>query len=188
MLIYLSNKLPLILDWDAAVFHSPIQSNVPAPVYREESVPFTAAKPMAVDVPTASLGWGDNFVDDIIKIFMNFPHISMNHVQSAPLAPFVLMHPNASGGELVPQQEKISLDKLFVEGIPKEEQTVLGWLINTRLILISLLLNKFKAWTNNLAKVLEDSNIMVEDLDSLIGRLNKGSYVIPLSRHFLLRL
>ena len=89
---------------------------------------------------------------------------------------------NASSGELVSWQETISLNKLFMEGIAKEEQTVLVWLINTRVLLLSLQFDTFKAWTNDVAKVVEDSNIMVEDIDSLIGRLNHESYVIPVSR------
>ena len=119
---------------------------------------------------------------------MDFPHIIIKHKQSVLLDAFVLMCPNALGGESVPRREMKLLDKLHVEGIPKEEQNLLRWFINMRLLLLSLLFDKFKAWLNDLTKVLEDYNIMVEDLNSLTESLNHASYVIPLLRHFLSRL
>ena len=72
-------------------------------------------------------------------------------------------------------------------------QIVLGWLINTRLLIICLPPDKFRAWSNDIRSVLGAQtanccNISASALDSLIGRLTHASFVVPLATHFLNRL
>ena len=126
MLTDLSNELPLIPDWDPGELHSPIQPKVPDPVCEDELQPYATAKPMAVKVPTMALGRGDTFIDNIIKVFVGFSDVIMKHAASAPLTAHISMQPLAGKEEPIPRKEIISLDKLHVEGIPKQEQTVIG--------------------------------------------------------------
>jgi len=67
---------------------------------------------------------------------------------------------------------------------------VLGWNINTRLLILCLPIDKYKTWLTDIQNLIDDINhrISEQDLDSLIGRLNHAAYVIPLARHFLDRL
>ena len=72
-----------------------------------------------------------------------------------------------------------------------EQQIVLGWLLDTRrlLLLVSLPSDKYSAWTETIAKVIKEKGCTKGDLDSTLeGQLNRVAYVIPLARHFLNRL
>jgi hypothetical protein len=78
--------------------------------------------------------------------------------------------------------------KLIAEGTPAEVQVVLGWILDTHLLLIQLPIDKFIAWTSDIAAILESSRCTFGELESTVGRLNHAGYVIPLARHFLNRL
>lgn len=80
-------------------------------------MPYATAQPMAVEVPTRSLGRGDCYLDDIIKVYLSLKHVIRKHTASAPLALHVYMPPLAVE-EPVPRKETLSLPKLKAEGKP----------------------------------------------------------------------
>ena len=125
---------------------------------------------MAVNIPTTSLGHSDTFIDDIVKVYLDRPEQIQQHRASAPLGVHAAMRPFAA------------------EGTPKEIQIVLGWLINTRLLVMSLPNDKYLAWKNDIQKLIDHSDMTREELESVIWRLNHASYVFPLACHFLLGL
>jgi hypothetical protein len=83
----------------------------------------------------------------------------------------------------------LSVPKLIAEGTPSKEQIVLGWLLNTRLLLILLPLDKFEAWSSDIQAILLTIRTTYSKLESTLGRLNHvGWYIISLACHFLNRL
>ena len=76
-------------------------------------------------------------------------------------------------------------NKLTAEGRPAEVQIVLEWSLDARRILVSLPEDKFRAWSQDLKCMLDKYNVTVAVLESLIGRLNHTSHLVPLSHHFL---
>ena len=66
----LSNKISQIKDWDPDVLFSPSQPKVPTPKLLDKDIPYAKAQQMAGDVPTTSLGRGDCYLDDIIKVYV----------------------------------------------------------------------------------------------------------------------
>jgi len=62
---------------------------------------------------------------------------------------------------------------------------VLGWEIRTRPFLVSLPFDKHKAWREDLDRIIELGQATQQETESMIGRLNHASFLIPLSRHFL---
>ena len=96
------------------------------PDFLPKSRPYAKAQPMAVKVPTRSLGRGDCYLDDIIKVYLGLKHVIRKHAASAPLALHVSMMPLASD-KPVPRKETLSLPKLEAEGTPNKMMIVLGW-------------------------------------------------------------
>ena len=68
MLCDLSNETPSMKNWDPDELFSPTQPEVPPVDLLEDTVPYATARTMAVKVPTRSLGRGDCFLDDVIKV------------------------------------------------------------------------------------------------------------------------
>ena len=182
----LSNELSLIPEWDPEKLYHPMQEKVPQPQYLEELIPLVAARETAVHVPTTALGRGDCFIDDIIKVFLDTVDAINRHASSALLAIFVSIRPFAGDKEPVPRKEVVSVEKWKAEGIPREVQMVLGWLINTRMMLLSLPRDKYLAYLKDIEEILSKKGLInLKQLESMIGKLQHSSYVIPLSNHFL---
>ena len=75
MLCILSNDIPSMNNWDPDELFCPTQPEVPPPDFLEDTVPYATARTMAVEVPTRSLGRGDCYLDDIIKVYVGLQHI-----------------------------------------------------------------------------------------------------------------
>jgi len=58
-------------------------------------------------------------------------------------------------------------------------------MIDTRTLKVSLPSDKFLAWRDDPCKVIHNKSTTLQGLESLIGRLNHASFLIPLGRHFL---
>ena len=80
------------------------------------------------------------------------------------------------------------MPKLLAEGSPAEQQIVLGCLLDTRCLLVSLPDDKYTAWTETIARIVREKGCTKGELDTLEGQLNHAAYVKPLARHFLIRL
>jgi hypothetical protein len=70
----------------------------------------------------------------------------------------------------------------------EECKVVLGWLINTRSLLISLPTDKHVKWSFQINTRSTSKRVQMKQLEVLIGRLNNLGSIIPMLRHFLSRL
>ena len=131
----------------------------------------------------------DDFINDLINIFVDTPKNCRVQPHIVPLAIHVRSRPHA-GVEKEPilRRPLLSLPKLIAEGSPAEIQTVLGWKIDTRRLEISLPDDKFTVWSADLARISTQGNCHFDELDELAGRLNHFSFVLPMSRHFMGRI
>jgi hypothetical protein len=89
------------------------------------------------------------------------------------------------GSEPVPWRPLLSDTKLEAEGTPAERQIVLGWEIDTGDLTIRLPWDKYVAWVEDIADALRKGNVSKHELESIVGRLNRASFIILLARHFL---
>ena len=187
MVTDLSNELPLIPDWDHTTLFNPDQPTFTGPPKPpSEDLP-QQAQPLAVSIPTSVKARSDCFIDDIIRIMLLNANLHRNS-SSVPLAVHSLMRPHAGDSEPIPRRPILQPKKLLAEGTPAFRQIVLGWLLDTHKLSISLPFDKFTAWTNDIQQILDNKASTFANLESLIGRLNHAAFVIPLSRHFLHRL
>jgi hypothetical protein len=187
MVTDLSNEIPLC-DWDPSDLRSPGQPNTPVPKLLANDVPLAKGRSLAVSIPTTVTGRTDSFIDDLIRVFLDTDDNRATQPHAVPLAIFVSNRPHAGDAEPVPRRENLSGPKLEAEGTPAEIQVVLGWEMNTRLLLVILPFDKFVAWTADLSDAIRTHTVTLGRLHTLVGRLNHAAYVIPLSRHFLGRL
>jgi hypothetical protein len=110
-----------------------------------------------VDPEAYKFGIADVFLDNI---FSAVPQLDVDSpadrgAQAALLALNVLGQPLLpDGGEPLPQDEVLAIDKAITNGTPAEKLIVLGWMIDARRLLISLPNDKFIAWTANINDLL----------------------------------
>lgn len=62
---------------------------------------------------------------------------------------------------------------------------VLGWITNTRKLLLCLPLEKYEQWIREITEILNNPVISRKVPESIIEKLVHVSYIIPISRHFL---
>ena len=184
MVCDLSNEITLIGDWDPDILFSLIQPKVPTLVYIDSLILLAPARAMAGKVPTTWLNFDDCFLDDIIKVFLDCLSIIKRNATLVLLAMHVSMRLLAKD-EQVPRKETLSLNKLLLEGTPSELMIVLGWLIDTRRLLLWLPQDKFDRWRKELRNLLADPKISKIALKSLIGKLVHAAYVILISSFFI---
>jgi hypothetical protein len=183
----LSNELSCS-NFDPDEVRSPVvePSTLRETDYPTEFTPIAEGIPPAVEVPTTLDSRKDCFIDDIVVVFLATTKNLKREVHSVPLAAHLLSRPHAGEEkEPVPRKPLFAPDKLIAEGTPAEIMMVLGWLLNTRLLLVRLPPDKFVAWSADLIKIIAAGSVTFGELESTVGRLNHASFLIPLSRHFL---
>jgi hypothetical protein len=188
MVTDLSNEISLCKEWDPSALHSPDQPVTPVPRSLPMDIPFAQGKPLAVDVPVAATTRTDSFIDDLIRVFLDTEENRTIGPHAVPLAIFVTNRPHSGEEEPIRRRAILSESKLEAEGLPVELQIVLGWLLDTRRLLILLPEDKLLAWEGDMTTIIETEKATFGDLESLVGRLNHVSYLLPLGRHFLDRL
>ena len=141
----------------------------------------------ALEVPIAGRTSNrDCFIDDIIDCHMGTDENLARAPHLVQMAVHVMSRPHA-GDEMepVPRKPLLGPEKLEAEGRSAEVQIVLGWEIRTRTFEVRLPHDKYAAWASDVQTVRLGQRVLVQDLESLVGRLNHAASIIPLSRHFL---
>ena len=187
----LSNEISLCEDWDPEQLHSPAQPILPKTKRLPPHVPFAPGRPLAVHIPLNGNRSGrvDDFIDDLVNTYLDTPENAKFQPHVVPLAMHVTSRPHAGDDrEPITRRPLLSLPKLLAEGNPAEVQTVLGWTIDTRRLRIALPDDKFIAWRDDMHRIGTQRGGEFHEIDTLVGRLNHTSFVIPMSRHFMGRL
>jgi hypothetical protein len=108
-------------------------------------------------------------------------------MRAIPLAVRSLSRPN-SIHDIVPRKDIISVKKLRAKGQLSEIKTVLGWVINTRSLLISLPEHKVSNWLRDIDTIILARKVHFKVLESVMGRLNHVACILNPMRHFMGRL
>ena len=154
----------------------------------DDSVPFAPGLPLAVDVDARPQGYHDVYIDDMIQLFLD----CQEHLRRAPgIVPLVLhmlVRP-AAPDEPIDRNDILAEDKMKAEGAPSEEMRVLGWLIDTRRMLIRLPYDKYTCWSREIREWLQPRRtyITFRDLESLLGKMIHGCKCIPLALFYTKR-
>ena len=174
-------------EWDPEVLHSPLQSKMPQPKALHESVPFAKARETIVIVPADDNGKCDVYIDDTTAIG---PDINNNwkRLQACILLAIHIFCRPLSHKEPIPRDNAVAAAKMRAEGGLEEVKILLGWVFDTRRLLISLPVDKLNCWTSDILDIIIAKEATYKQLDTIIGRLNHVGYIIPTARHFLSRI
>jgi hypothetical protein len=104
--------------------------------------PFAQSKELAVHLPINDLRKVDVFIDDNIAVTLDLGQNTTRVIRAIPLGIHSLSRPVDPMDDL-PRIDIISEKKLQAEGTFEEVKVVLGWVINTRSLVISLPLDKY---------------------------------------------
>ena len=187
MLTDFANELAMS-EYSPNDFSSPTvkQSHLEVRETELEGTEFAKAIMPAFEVPTSSTSFRDCFIDDIIDCHLETDENRGRSGHIVQMAVHVMSRPHAGNeSEPVPRKPLLSPDKLEAEGRSAERQIVLGWEIRTRDLKVALPYDKHLAWREDLVAMIRKGKASRKELESMIGRLNHASFVIPLSRHFL---
>ena len=178
------NDLLNCTEWDPDVVHSNFVKKIPREISLDNSIPFAQARKMSVSLPAEDLGKADVFIDDIISVCVDIGN-NLKRLKAAPCTIIHAVSRKDSTSPIIPRDDMICDDKNKAEGAPEERKICLGWLLDTRRLLVSLPSHKAKAWKSQIEDLLARKSVDEETLVSILGRLENIATIIPMMGHFL---
>jgi hypothetical protein len=165
-----------------------LQHLIPNRVVEPDDIPFEQILPMSVEIPKSDVSYkSDVFIDDVISVVIDDGEGCKRGAAASLPAIHAVCRPVAVH-EPIKRNELTAEKKLIAESLLEEVKTTLGWLLNTRRLLISLTLDKYSEWAAAIIFILITESCGYNDLETLVGRLNYVCFVIPVARHFMSRL
>ena len=167
----LCNDVADLDEWEPSKVRSPLQDLMGDVQRLDDSIPFHAGQPMAVDVEPRPQGYHDVYIDDMIQLFVDCPE----HINRAPgIVPLVfhlLVRPPSRPDVPIDRNDILAEDKMKAEGAPSEEMRVLGWIIDTRRLLMRLPFDKFTCWSREVGEWIDPKRVYVtfKELESMLG-------------------
>jgi hypothetical protein len=189
----LTNAIIRCSDYNPAPFPSHYSHLLGPAKVEPVNVPLAAARSLMVDPENDEFGTADVFLYEIFSAIPQLDGASPGDhgVQAALLALDVLGQSLLlDGGESLPRDVVLAIDKAIAKGTPAERLIVLGWMIDTRRLLISLPTDKFTAWTANINNLLlsKGRRVKLRTLETMVGRLQHIANIMVQGNHFLGRL
>ena len=183
----LANALLRLEDWDPKKLASPIQHQVPKVDPDNDPTPFAQALPLAVTLDDNDMGKSDVYIDDITSVVVDIK----NNIEKGEAAVLLAMHLIGrpfNAEDPLKRLDLVSITKLIAEARLEETKVLLGWVLDTRLLKISLTFEKYKAWSDSIRIILTSKSSTFKELDSLIGRIGHTTVINPYVKHFMSRI
>ena len=136
-------------EWDPNKTKSPIQNKFPPRTSLPVHIPFTKAKHTIVDIPQKDKGKCNVYIDDTVAMGPDLPGNALRLESAITLAFHIFGRP-IDKNEPIPRKDIIFFDKLIAEGAIEEQKILLGWLYDTRCLIISLPLDKCSNWSKDI--------------------------------------
>jgi hypothetical protein len=147
----------------------------------------TQAYPIAFPMLDNSSGITDCYIDDLRPICVDIEDNAERCAAVVALTIDVFDRPLGEHQPL-PWDVLLPLTKFTGEGMMADLKTILGSLIDSHLLLISLMEETFTSWSQDLQKMIQDKKCLTKFLEMTVGRLEHDAHIIPDMRHFLSRL
>ena len=132
------NDLLECKQWDHNTLYSDLADKVPAEKQLDDDIPYQQARKMSVRNTATDYGKADVYVDDIITIAVD----KGENLGRITRAPITVMHAVADRTSYkntsIKRKDIVADDKMAAEGAAEEQKICLGWLLNTRELLVKL--------------------------------------------------
>ena len=185
----LCNDLTDLDEWHPRICRSPLQDMM-GPVCRlDDSVPFNPGMPIAVDVETKPKGYHDVYLDDMMQVFIDNSDNLERSTGIVPLVLHMLVRPVAPD-EPIHRTEILAADKMKAEGAPSETMRVLGWLLDTRRLLMIIPRDKYLGWTKQIKSLIDPERKYwtFDEIESILGKMTHACKGIPLALFYTKRM
>jgi hypothetical protein len=156
-------------DLDPTELEAPYQALIPPYEPLPDDIPFAEAKKQFVNIPVNDKGNNEVFIDDLMGATVDLP--DTNNIQRLERAPLHAIHVLArplQADEPIPRETTAAMNKLISEARLTEQNVNLGWLFDTRRLLISLPDNKTIAWIQEIDEMLEIGKASAKRLETNI--------------------
>jgi len=178
------NDLLADTDWDHNDIHSDKIHTIPDPVPLNDDIPFAQARDMSVYIPLEKHGKTDVYVDDLITIGHD-DEDNLDRITKAPMTVIDAISDDHIPHESIPRDDMVAEDKTKAEGAAEEVKVCLGWVLDTRRLLVRLPDHKNIGWKSQIEQVLKSETVGWKDLASVLGRLENVAQVLVVLGHFL---
>jgi hypothetical protein len=95
---------------------------------------------------------------------------------------------STDNNDILPRKDIISMKKIRAEGRLEEIKTVLGWVLNTRSLRLSLPVEKLQDWNKDIRSITSSKKSHSKLLESTIGRINHVACILHSMRHYVGRI
>ena len=183
----ITNMIPQNPHWDHLSLYDEISDSLEPPLSLPESTPFHPGKEMVVPTQMNDQGYFDIYIDDTIGVTPDLHNYPLRMCRATPLAIRTLARP-LNTNDIIPEKDIIATKKYQVEGRLEEQKMILGWILNTRSLEISLPPNKHEKWTKEILRLISIPKVRGKHLEYILGSLNHVANIYNPMRHFLGRI
>jgi hypothetical protein len=175
-------------SWDSHSDYAPCQHLVPPIDLIDEAIPFAEGAEQIVNILVDPQRKDNVYIDDLIQTAVIIDG-NDNAIRCKCATLFAIdacawpMHLNKP----TPCQDMEARNKLKAEAGLEECNTLLGWLVDTHHLLLSLPNNKFVEWTAIIREVIKQGTTTAKEMESIIRHLGHLGIAIHFVYHFLSR-
>ncbi len=124
--------------------------SIPNPIPLPDDIPYAEAREMTVDIPVGKNGKTDVYVDDFSITVGPDLDDTLERIIKAPATVIHAIADNSLDLERIPRDDILAIDKMKAEGAAEERKICLGWMMDTRRLLVSLPDNKTIGWKSQI--------------------------------------
>ena len=173
--------------WDYNTLYNSLSDDLEDPLSLDDNVPFHPAKDLSVTLPDNLMGYAGIYIDDTIGITPDLGDNTKRLSRAIPLAIYSIARPTGDL-DIIPRKDIKLMKKFKVEGHLEEVKKVLGWILKTRTLTLSLPHDKLRDWSHDISKMISGKKSHFKSIESILGRLNHVACSFPPMRHYMGRL
>lgn len=173
--------------WDHNKLFDKSSDSIDPPEPLPDDIPFQPAKDLVVHLPDNLGGYVDVYTDDNIGVAPDFGTNVPRLNRVIPLMIHTFARPTDSH-DIIPRKDIISMKKFRAEGRLEEIKTVLGWVLNTRSLRLSLPPEKLRDWSRDINSMISSKKAYFKLLELMIGWINHVACILHPMRHYMGRI